>query len=292
MRETIPSRTAAWVAAARTLGSGLPPELQLADDPYGIAFGGKIIPAISGVVPSHVLTKFPGLREWVLYMQVRTRVLDDAVRDFAARGGDQIVVLGAGYDCRALRLPEIAAAAIFEVDHPATQAHKREVLDGIGVVSPARYLAWQFLERPMGELPAALAELGHEPSRPTLTIWEGVTMYLNEASIDASVRAVGDYSAPGSVLAMTYFLRRQIARPPLLMRALQVVLSTVGEPWTWGWEPDALPGWMAARGFTVTRDVGMDRAARDLLPEGHRIDASDRRVAIAEKEAIAIASRP
>lgn len=292
MRETTPSRTAAWVAAARTLGRGLPPALQLADDPYGIAFGGKILPAISGRLPSDLLVKVPGLREWVLYMQVRTRVLDDAVRAFAARGGDQIVLLGAGYDCRALRLTEIAEAAIFEVDHPATQQHKREVLDGLGVVSPAQYLSWQFLERPMGELPAALAALGHDASRPTLTLWEGVTMYLNEASIDASVRAVADYSAERSVLAMTYFLRRQIATPPLAMRALQVVLSSVGEPWTWGWEPDALSGWLASRGFTLTRDVGMDEAARALLPEGNRIDASDRRVAISEKEAIAIASHP
>jgi O-methyltransferase involved in polyketide biosynthesis len=56
-------------------------------------------------------------------MQVRTRLLDDAVRNFIDAGGRQLVLLGAGFDCRALRMPELDCAQVFEVDHPATQTH-------------------------------------------------------------------------------------------------------------------------------------------------------------------------
>ena len=126
MRDDTPSRTAACVAAARGMGSLLPDEAQLVDDPYGAAFASpafaRLVDRRRGCRP---LAQMPGLQHWILYMQVRTRVIDDALRKFVARGGRQLVLLGAGYDCRALRMPELADARVFEVDHPATQGHKR-----------------------------------------------------------------------------------------------------------------------------------------------------------------------
>jgi methyltransferase (TIGR00027 family) len=195
MREDTPSRTAAWVAAARHLGRLLPESIRLADDPYGAAFSSPILarlieqaiddtPSIARLDTAlrtirHPLAKLPGLRSWILYMQVRTRIIDDALRAFAAtpdERGRQLVVLGAGYDCRALRMPELATTRVFEVDHPATQGHKRQVLGQRAVQSPARYVSWDFESRPMEDLPEALAEAGHDPAVPTFTIWEGVTM--------------------------------------------------------------------------------------------------------------------
>src|ERR1700689_1981730 len=167
MRDDSPSRTAAWVALARGMGRDLPPEAQLADDPYGAAFehGPRFHHLLSGRgVRVH---RLPGVTSWILYMQVRTRVIDDALRAFAAGGGDQVVVLGAGYDCRALRLPELAHAAVFEVDHPATQGHKREVLARVGAESPAHYVTWDFEARPMEDLLDALADAGLDAHRPT-----------------------------------------------------------------------------------------------------------------------------
>src|SRR4051794_15538190 len=119
MLDDTPSRTAAWVAAARGLGSLLPPEAQLVDDPYGVAFASPRLAKLVERGGIRALIALPGMKHWVIYMQVRTRVLDDAVRAFVARGGRQLVLLGAGYDCRALRISEIET--VFEVDHPATQ---------------------------------------------------------------------------------------------------------------------------------------------------------------------------
>jgi methyltransferase (TIGR00027 family) len=295
MREHTPSRTAAWVAAARGFGMLLPDEARLAEDPYGRAFSESPLDRLleRAVARNPRAITLPGVGEWVLYMQVRTRVLDDAVRDFVRSGGDQVVILGAGYDCRALRLPELASARVFEVDHPATQAHKQAVLARLGAASPSRYLAWDFEARPMDQLPAALVEAGHDAARRTLTLWEGVTMYLTEPAIDASLRAIAGYSASGSRLAFTYFNRARIAQPSLATRAVQAVVAHIGEPWRWGWVPAELPAWMAARGFSVESDRSLAAAAHELLPANlaRRVDDPDRRIAIAARESIAQAVR-
>jgi methyltransferase (TIGR00027 family) len=310
MREDTPSRTAAFVAAARQLGQLLPDGVRLVDDPYGAAFTSRRLASAIGQAIADggsqapldaalrrlrgPIAAIPGLRRWILYMQVRTRVLDDAIREFVAGGGRQLVLLGAGFDCRALRMPELAGVRVLEVDHPATQGHKRTTLEAIGAASPATYVTWDFEERPMEDLPDALAEAGHDPALPTFTVWEGVTMYLSEPAIDASLRAIAAWSAPGSQLAMTYFAKARLAQPSLVTRAIRAALSGVGEPWRFGWEPGALPGYLAERGLELVDDVAISDAARLLLPPelARHVYDPDRRGALGtSSEAIAVVAR-
>ncbi len=297
MRDDTPSRTAAWVAFARQAGRLLPVDQRLADDPFGAAFTSPLLArwleSRAAKLGGGPLARIPGVDRWILYMQVRTRVIDDAVREFAARGGRQVVLLGAGFDCRALRLPALAGARVFEVDHPATQRHKRATLEKLGAASPATYVTWDFEARPMAELPAALTAAGHDPTAPTLTIWEGVTMYLTEPAIDASLRAIAAYSAADSRLVMTYFARLRLAEPALSTRAMAAVVARLGEPWRFGWEPAALPGFLHARGLDLVEDVALAEAARRLLPPEAAKLVSDvgRRVATVAPESIAIAVR-
>ena len=295
MRDDTPSRTAQWVAAARGLGMLLPDDIRLAEDPYGVAFSSTRFAKLLEERRPGALALIPGLKVWVVYMQVRTRVLDDAVRAFVAGGGRQVVLLGAGFDCRALRLPELADAHVFEVDHPATQGHKLATLEAIGAMSPAEYVTWDFETRPLDELPEALADAGHEAAEPTLTIGEGVTMYLTEPAIDASIRAISDYSSPGSQLAMTYFARSRLKKPSLATRVVQAAVARIGEPWTWGWVPDELPGYLEDRGWNLLDDIITAEAARALLP-AHLASAikaaTDSRIALSViPESIAIAQR-
>ena len=304
MRDDTPSRTAAWVAAARQLGRLLPEDVRIADDPYGAAFtslslarmiedaAGGGLGGIRGPV-----AKLPGVSRWILYMQVRTRVIDDIVRAFVAGGGTQLVLLGAGYDCRALRLLELRRrpnGRVFEIDHPATQGHKRRVLERLDVESPSTYVTWDFETMPTDDLPHALADAGHDPHAPSLTIWEGVTMYLTEPAIDASLRAIATWSAPGSQLAMTYFAKSRIAKPSWTTRAIAAVVSRVGEPWKFGWSPHELPGYLGDRGLELVDDIALSDAARDLLPPSlaRQVDDGDRRVVLAAApESIAVAHR-
>jgi methyltransferase (TIGR00027 family) len=287
MRDGTPSRTAQFVAAARGLAMLLPDDVRIAEDPYGVAFASpqlaKLISDRDHSSPARALVAVPGLRAWIAYMQVRTRLLDDAVREFVAANGRQIVLLGAGYDCRALRMPELADSRVYEVDHPATQAHKRDVLDRIGALSPSIYVTWDFETRPMDELPEGLAEAGHDARMPTLTIWEGVTMYLTEGAIDASLRAIAAWSGPGSRLAMTYFAKSQFEKPSWATRVVQAAVSRLGEPWKFGWRPEQLPEYLEDRGFCLERDVSTPDAARELLPAelARTVQRADSHVAFA-----------
>jgi methyltransferase (TIGR00027 family) len=259
------------------MGTYLPPEARLADDPYGLTFAGF------GATPPRAtalaLRWFLPVRVWVMYMQVRTRILDDILLAFVARGGTQIVLLGAGYDARAMRFADrLRGATVFEVDHPATQGHKRAVVGSpaprvtrsvgaaVSAAPSVKYLAWHFEDHPMSELPAALAGIGHDAKAPTLTIWEGVTMYLTPDAIDASVRAVRALSASGSELALTYFTRDLIDRPDVVRKLMAAVVKTSGEPFRFGWDPAELPSWFAARGFALERDVSIADEAARMLP--------------------------
>lgn len=281
MKADSASHTAAAVAAARGLGARLPPETRLAPDPYGLAFAyPRIGKALSAGPLAHALLWAAPLRRWILYMQVRTRVLDDALRAFAAAGGEQLVLLGAGYDCRAHRLAlELPGVQVLEVDHPATSRRKRKVLARVAselrtsraselwTHPGVRYLAWDFEAQPMAELPSALRAAGLRAGAPTLTIWEGVTMYLTEPAIAATLAAVRDYSGAGSLLAFTYFDRGHVqGRGPLPSRLARAAVARLGEPWRWGWLPSELPGYLARHGLALREDQSMPQAAARLLP--------------------------
>jgi methyltransferase (TIGR00027 family) len=267
MREDRPSETAAIVAVMRGLAPWLPEGGQLAEDPYGLRFARPWMRPLLKL-PRRMLLSRGMLARLALWMQLRTRALDDYVKAF--RG--QVVLLGAGFDCRALRLP---GKVFFEVDHPATQRRKRAV---VGTPEGVQFVSWNFESQPMSELPAKLASLGHVAARPTLTIWEGVTPFLSEAAIAASVAAVRVWSSPGSQLAFTYIERR--AQTPFQ----QALVALVGEPWRFGWHPDELPAWMAAHGMKLLSDESDAELAARLLPPSlaARLRLPGRHVALAE----------
>ena len=278
-----PSRTAQFVAATRALGALLPDDAQLADDPFGARVGGPAVASLAALA-----RRLPSLRPllrvaaapmlpMIAYMQVRTRLIDDVARSFA---GGQIVLLGAGFDARAARLGD-GGARFFEVDHPATQALKRARFGDL----PVTFVPWNFERDAMATLGARLASLGHDASRPTLTIWEGVTMYLTEAAIVDTLAAVRGWSAPGSRLCFSYVERRQLERPKLTTRLVATAVRIWGEPWRFGWDPRALGAWLAAHGWRLVGDDDVDSAGRRLLPRRFAAllrRTGDRHIALAE----------
>src|SRR4051794_9163052 len=109
MKDDEPSQTASWFAICRSCGEFLPAEARLAEDPHGALLAdpraarwlrrARRVPRLTRTVVRMVRPA----RAWILYLQVRTRVIDDVMRDFLNGGGGQIVFLGAGYDSRAAR---------------------------------------------------------------------------------------------------------------------------------------------------------------------------------------------
>jgi methyltransferase (TIGR00027 family) len=281
MRDDRPSTTAAWVAGWRGLGCLIDPAHRLADDPSGLELGGRWARVMARMGPR--LLRLPAVANWVGYMQVRTRLIDDVLLAFVDDGGSQVVILGAGYDCRAVRFADrLRGARVFEVDHPATQARKRAVL-GNGAAYPAELVVWDFARRPLAELPPALIERGLDPDAPTLTIWEGVTMYLTEPAIESTLDAVRTCGGAGSRLVMSYIDRSLLDRPRGIVRFGVAAVRALGEPFTFGWIPAELPDWLAARGCLVV-DHDIDRDAHAMLPPAiaDHVEAYGRHIAVAD----------
>jgi methyltransferase (TIGR00027 family) len=283
------SRTAQWVAAARTLGALFPAELVLARDPYGLGFAQGATRKLAELLQQRpwlarrVLTRAGPLTGFLLWMQLRTRALDDMLLDFVRQGGRQVVLLGAGYDCRALRFgSELADATVFEVDHPATQAGKARKLPAETMRTRVVYVGWDFELDAIAELPARLRVLGLDAEAPVLTIWEGVTMYLQPDAIESAVRAVRQLGGERSLLALTYIDRRALRAPSRDVRLSSKIAARAGEPWTFGWDPEDFPFWFAARGFELAFDLSDAELATRFFPARfwHHFAKKARRLAL------------
>ena len=119
-------------------------------------------------------------------------------------------------------------------------------------------------------------------------VWEGVTNYLSAGAVDQTLRVVRALAAPGSLLLFTYVHQGVIdgsARFPEAARWVRSV-ARAGEPWTFGFVPAALPGYLASRGFTLSWDVTTAEAGRRYFgPVGRRDHASRLyHVALAESQ--------
>jgi methyltransferase (TIGR00027 family) len=289
MKRAEASATAAWVATARGVGPLLPDHLQLVTDPYGVHFATGVSGRLARLALrrprlGRALLAYPGpLQSFLLWMQLRTRTLDDIVRSFAQRGGRQLVLLGAGYDCRALRLSDaLQGGRVFEVDHPATQARKRARVPTC-TDPQVSYVAWDFERDPLEALPERLAQQGLDPRRPTLTLWEGVTMYLSEAGVERTVRAVQRWGARDSWLAFTYLDVRAVHRPRGDAKLTARLVAHVGEPYRFGWDPPELPRWLEQRGFALREDHSDAELALRHFPASvaRRFARGERHIALA-----------
>jgi methyltransferase (TIGR00027 family) len=140
-----------------------------------------------------------GLR---LFIAMRSRFAEDSARRAIDRGVRQILVLGAGLDTFAYRLKPTPELRIFELDHPATQAEKRRRLNEAQIVEPAHvaYVAHDFEEESMT---AALKAAGLDLDRRTFVIWLGVTPYLTEAAVFATLSELANWPG-GSELVFDY----------------------------------------------------------------------------------------
>jgi methyltransferase (TIGR00027 family) len=257
MRRDRPSLTASLVAALRAFYTAQPAPYSAARDPLAI----DLVPAWLAL-PARAAARFPAaapaLRRLVdaaafglaRNVALRTPAIDDALRAGVAAGAAQLVLLGAGLDARAHRLPELRPVRVFEVDHPSTHRYKAERLRRASATGEAVRVPIDF-ER--DELADVLLRAGFDAAVPAFWIWEGVTVYLTPDAIDKTIRAVGALSAPGSRFAVTYTrprARRYAALEPLAHAAA----ALVGEPLRGMIHTGALGALLVAAGFSPISD--------------------------------------
>src|SRR5215469_16249935 len=118
-----------------------------------------------------------------LFTAARSRIAEDALSKAVERGVRQVVILGAGLDTFALRNPHGARISIFEVDHPATQAWKRQRLVG-AELAPPPWLTFVPVDFEGDDLQQKLTSAGCQRTSAAFFTWLGVVPYLTRDAID------------------------------------------------------------------------------------------------------------
>ncbi len=208
------------------------------------------------MIAAYIDRRWPGPR---LSGVVRTRVIDDFVVSAMSDHCMQLLLLGAGYDTRAIRLPAVASVTVFEADHPLTQMRKRKAL---GTISEnVRYIPVDFEH---DSLTAALTEHGFDSSKRTCVVWEGVFSYLTPEAIKETLSALVELCAPASQIFLTYVDQRALEDPQSQGYAWFAAVQAVGEPFRTGLHPARASAFFAQRGLILRHDESTTEAAHRL----------------------------
>ncbi len=203
------------------------------------------------------------------HLGARTRFFDSQVVAALGRGTVQVVVLGAGYDDRALRF-RAPGVHFFEVDHPATQDEKRLRLQRMEAdLTGLTLVPADFVE---ADLPAVLEGAGHRADLPTLVLAEGLLVYLDGEAVVGLLEGARSRAAPGSVLTASLAVHPEgFDSAWVTARANAARPGAGAEPWRTILTPSAHRALVERAGWTVVEasdDVVFDATAvagRSLL---------------------------
>ena len=193
--------TATMIAAQRALAASGPNPL--IDDPFAAPLVRAVgIDAYTRLVDGQIPLEQSDLDAMTEGMAVRTRFYDQHFLDATGSGVRQAVILAAGLDARAYRLPWPAGTVVYEVDMPQVIDFKTTTLHNLGAVPTAqRHTVGVDLR---GDWPAALIAAGFDPAAPTVWSAEGLLNYLPAEAQDALFDGITSLSGPGSRLAFEF----------------------------------------------------------------------------------------
>ena len=228
--------------------------------------------------------EFETLRANAEVMAPRTVAVDDAIRE---RMNPQLVILGAGLDDRAWRMPELAAVDVYEVDQPASQHDKRARAGSLQPLArPVRFVQVDFGR---DRLDAALEAAGHRSDRGTTWVWEGVVPYLFAAEVETTVEVIAERSAEGSRLIVNYQSPSVTAWLGRLAARAVAALSRRPDVFRYerrrsAWTSSAMSSLLRRHGLLLVQDD-------DLLTWAGRLGTSVRHVRSLRNGRVAVADR-
>ena len=226
MEEAIPSRTALRVALRRAAH-------QLHDSP--VVFDDPMAVPLLGAIYAEELRRTPVREDRPFsislraFLVARSRYAEDNLRKAVESGVEQYVLLGAGLDTFAYRnsYPQLR---VFEVDHPATQQWKRELLQRNRIAIPES-VTYTPVDFECQSLSAQLGNTGFNQRAPTFFAWLGVVPYLTLEAFRGTLSFISA-QPPGTGLTLDYGQPRAVL--PLLERLAHDSLASrvekAGEP--------------------------------------------------------------
>ncbi len=267
------SRTALVVSLMRTV-HGRRDEDPLVRDPYGLVLIGReeraqlcralaarlgmAAPSLEGseeeATLAAVLGAYPGYGNVI----IRTRYAEDRLDEALQRGLGQYVIVGAGMDTFSLRRPELREGlAIFEIDHPATQAEKLGRYSAAGLESPQNvtYLAADLEHSTIAE---TLRASRFDPERPAFYSWLGVSPYLTQAANARAIQSMAESAAPNSELVFNYVSAAGGSAAP---ESTAATADRSNEPILSRLDPGAVGAILRQSGFGIIEDIGAAEAS-------------------------------
>jgi methyltransferase (TIGR00027 family) len=255
MKPSEPSRTALMVARQRAAHQVLD-RGSILNDPFAMKVLREDEKDVLQFAKAH-----PSASIGRLFATARSRIAEDALSRAVEGGMRQIVVLGAGLDTFALRNPHSALGiVIYEVDHPATQAWKRQRLAEAQIAVPS-WLVFVPVDFEQDELGEKLVAAGFQHSSPAFFTWLGVVPYLTQDAIGGTL----DYMASirNSEVVLDYMESPQAfskeMRDVVTERTQQ--LERIGERWTSRFEPTQMAAILRAHGFFEVEDIDFQEIA-------------------------------
>ena len=184
-----------------------------------------------------------------VFIAARTRFAEDALAAAVRRGVRQVVVLGAGLDTFAYRNPH-PELRVFEVDHPDTQAWKRDRLAAAGIAVPAdvSYVGVDFESQ---SLAGRLVLDG-----PAFFVWLGVVPYLTREGFDETMGFVAGRDGNEVVFDYAQSPEKMSPERRAALRARADRVAGLGEPWLTYFEPAEIAAELTGLGFTEIEDLG------------------------------------
>lgn len=263
MKKHAASRTARYMALFRALETRRAHD-KLISDPYAINFLDRDLqiatrlsgmPFIRRIIQRIIQLRIPGAYSSGI---ARTRYIDELLQQAIQQGVEQVIILGAGFDTRALRLDFLHNMPVVEIDHPNTAAEKKQKLGSLP--DNVQYIQLDFNRQ-------GLHELSLNTTLRTAFIWEGVTNYLEEAAIKATFRFIQRFPA-GSFVIFTYVDEKVLQEPAAWFGAEKLLrdVADLEERWTFGWKPVTLRKYLQAFDMELLEDKDAVEYRRQYMP--------------------------
>jgi len=259
--------TAQGVAKQRLIETLAKPDKRVINDPYADRFvmGAGIIKLMGHELSVWLTQKLaPGFHEHLIS---RTRFIDDLVKDSAASGSEQYVILGAGYDSRAHRLELPSSLKIFEVDQPEVQAKKRSKLPKeIANSANVTYVGVDFNHQSLTE---QLLTGGFDQSKSTIFTLEGVSQYISKEAITSTIKELAALTQKVSSTFFMSYVDKLLDKDPVACfgkgypkaaqraETIKGLSAKVGEPWITFYTAEEIEDLLSQNGFSVKENKSL-----------------------------------
>jgi methyltransferase (TIGR00027 family) len=273
VKANTPSRTAQYMALFRAIENERPAGKRLFNDKFAISFldsGLKAatkfsgLPIVGSIIPKIIHNKALGA---LSSGTARTKYIDDLLQQTVDSGAKQVMILGAGFDTRAMRLDFLKNIPVIEIDHPDTSVFKVKKLKQSGEELPnnIRYLQIDFNKESLEQL---ADKQGLNFNIPTAIVWEGVTNYLTQEAIDTTFDFLKKF-ADDSYVIFTYIHKQVLDNPQSFAGTEKFFkkLKQNEEPWTFGFLPAELPDYLMRYELKLLEDNSATEYRQKYMPE-------------------------